>query len=242
MKALVTTKSAIDYQVKVVVKPDHSGVETDGVQMSMNPFDAIAVEACVNLQEEGLITSSQAITIGEDTDVLRQALAMGIQGACHVPQTCIDPYVKADILYQYIKQHDFDLVIMGKLGIDGDHSQIPSMLAGMLDWHLASNASNISVKDKKIIVDRETDLGILQCEIPTPCIISCDLRLNTPRFVALPKLLQAKKIEIETFEPKVLAEPHTTISTDTPPVKEGSLPVDDLEVFINNLKEGGILK
>lgn len=242
MKVLVTTKSAIDYQVKIVVKPDGSGVETDGVQMSMNPFDAIAVEACCALQEANHVAESTAITIGEDTDVLYQALAMGIHQACHIPQTCSDPYQKALLLHQYIKENHFDLIIMGKLGIDGDHSQIPAMLAGMLSYPLASNASNIQVDGKRIIVDRETDAGILQCEIPTPGIISCDLRLNTPRFVALPKLLQAKKQSIEVFSAEANDSPHTILSTKSPQKREGNPPVDDLDTFINNLKDGGIIE
>ena len=241
MKALVTTKSAIDYQVKVVVKADESGVETNGVQMSMNPFDAIAVEACVQLQEKKHITESTAITIGEDETVLRQALAMGIHNAARIASTATHTYPKAKLLADYIQKNEFDIILMGKLGIDGDHSQIPSMVAGILDLPCITNASDIIIKDKKIEVHKETDDGIAILSMPTPCIISCDLRLNTPRFVALPKLLQAKNQPIDVIEAQAVASDQTTLSVKAPRMRKGNPPTDDLDTFIQQLKDGGII-
>ncbi|MEC7030856.1 MAG: electron transfer flavoprotein subunit beta/FixA family protein [Pseudomonadota bacterium] len=244
MKALVTVKSAIDYQVKVSVKSDESGVETDGVQMSMNPFDAIAVEACVQLQSQGIISDSSVITIDTDETMLRQSLAMGIDHAYQVKQSVTEPFTKAQILAQFIQKHPFDLIIMGKLGIDGDHSQIPSLLSGMLNWNCITNASNISVKGKQVLVDKETDDGIATFEMQTPGIISCDLRLNTPSFVALPKLLQAKKQPISLFTPNldIAKSPHKTLSVKVPPSREGCQPVEDLDTFIQQLIKGGIIE
>ncbi|MCP8352309.1 electron transfer flavoprotein subunit beta/FixA family protein [Candidatus Synchoanobacter obligatus] len=241
MKVLVTTKSAIDYQVKVVIKSDFSGVETDGVQMSMNPFDAIAVEACVQLQEQNIIATSHVITIDEDDTVLRQALAMGIQEAFQIPVQCQDPYQKALLLAEHIKQQQYDMILMGKLGIDGDHSQIPPMLAGILDWPIISNASDITY-DKVLEVKKETDQGIATLSTQLPCVVSCDLRLNTPRFIALPKLLQAKKSPINLVAPASIPEnPHQRISMTPPKQREGNPPTDDLDTFIQQLTDGGIL-
>ena len=132
---------------------------------------------------------------------------------------------------------------MGKLGIDGDHSQIPQMIAGILDWPCATFASNIQVNKDHIIVDRETDDGIASVQLSTPCVISCDLRLNTPRFIALPKLLQAKKQEIELFTPKVMpTSPFTYPKVLPPPEKKGNPPVKQLDEFIQQLKDGGIIE
>ena len=243
MKALVTVKSAIDYQVKVSVKPDETGVETEGVQMSLNPFDAIAVEACTQLQSQGIIQESTVITIDDDETMLRQALAMGIHKACQVKQTLSDPFPKAQVLAQYIQKNHFDIIIMGKLGIDGDHSQIPSLLSGMLNWSCITNASLITVEENRILVDKETDDGIAQFEMPSPCIISCDLRLNTPSFVALPKLLQAKKQPIEIFTPdQSVQEPHKILKVSAPPSRKGCTPAEDINTFIQQLTDGGIIK
>lgn len=243
MKVLVTTKYAIDYQVKVIVKKDHSGVETKDVQMSMNPFDAIAVEACVAMQEAKQISSSTVVNIGCDDTVCRQALAMGIDHAAQITAEELDPYQKALLLYDYIQDNNFDMVIMGKLGIDGEHSQIPSMLAGMLDWPCATFASNIKVDGKKIIIDRETDDGISTVQQSTPCIVSCDLRLNTPRFVALPKLLAAKKQPIDIIKPQNIPKnAHTIKKVSAPKIKKGNPPVKDLDTFIQQLLDGGVIK
>ncbi|UTC24456.1 electron transfer flavoprotein subunit beta/FixA family protein [Candidatus Comchoanobacter bicostacola] len=243
MKALVTVKETIDYQVKVNVKPDESGVITEGVQMSMNPFDAIALEACIQRQEQGQITHTTALNIGQNTSVLQQALAMGADQAVHIEQSCSDPFLKCLMIEAYVKEHTPDIIIMGKLGIDGDHSQIPSMLAGMLDWSCATFASDIRIKDNEIEVDRETDIGIQTVTLSKPCIISCDLRLNTPRFIALPKLLAAKKKPLTSFDPKI--EQSSLITTEkvsTPIPKKGCTPTDNLDTFIDQLKSAGLLK
>lgn len=241
MKVLVTTKLAIDYQVKVVVSADERGVETEGVQMSMNPFDAIAVEACVQMQESNLVSSSTVITIDEDDSVLRQALAMGIQNAVQIPQQVTDPFPKAKLLAEYIQSQDFDLILMGKLSIDGDHSQLPSLLAGMLDWPAITNASEISHAQDLLEIKREADEGIVTMSTPTPCVVSCDLRLNTPRFVALPKLLQAKKETIEVYDVAADPNPHEILRVSRPAQKTGNPPTDNLDTFIQSLVDGGII-
>lgn len=242
MKALVTVKETIDYQVKVQVEADGSGVKTDGVQTSINPFDAIALEAVISRQEAGEIAHSTAINIGLDDKVLRQALAMGADDAVQITQEATDPFQKCALLAEYVKQNQPDIIVLGKLAIDGDHSQIPQMLAGMLDWPCATFASDIRIKDGLIEVDRETDTGIETVSLSSPCVISVDLRLNEPRFIALPKLLAAKQQTIATFEAPL---PESMIHTETvtaPPEPKGCQPSDNLDAFIESLKSAGVIK
>ncbi|MDC3180537.1 electron transfer flavoprotein subunit beta/FixA family protein [Gammaproteobacteria bacterium] len=243
MKVLVTVKECIDYQVKVRLNANQTQVETDGVQQSVNPFDAIALEAVVAMQEQNIVTASTAIHIGSDTKVLQHALAMGVDQGVLIKTDNTDTFSKCQMLEAYIKAHQFDFIIMGKLAIDGDHGQIPQMLAGMLNWPCATYASKIDIKDGIALVDRETDQGIETVQMHTPCIISTDLRLNEPRFIALPKLLAAKNKPIETFPtPNVTDSMIKVTKLAYPDKKTGCTPTEDIDTFIQQLTDAGLIK
>jgi electron transfer flavoprotein beta subunit len=243
MKVLVTVKECIDYQVKVRLNSTQTQVETQGVQLSINPFDAIAIEACVQLQEKNIITHSTALHIGQEPKVLQHALAMGIDEGVLIQSDTNDTFNKCLLIADYIKEHEFDCMIMGKLAIDGDHGQIPQMLAGMLNWPCATYASNISIKEDTLTVDRETDQGIETVQLKTPCIISTDLRLNEPRFIALPKILAAKSKPIETIQPEKQEDsPIEIVKLSYPEKRSGCTPTDDVDHFIQQLTDAGVIK
>lgn len=243
MKVLVTIKETIDYQVKVQLNATNTAVNTNGVQMSMNPFDAIAAEAAISLQEKNLITHSTALHIGNDPKVLQQALAMGIDEGVLIKHDTQDTFTKCQVIAEYVKANDFDLIIMGKLAIDGDHGQIPQMLAGMLHYPCATYASDIQVSDKDITVQREVDQGIETVILPTPCIISTDLRLNEPRFIALPKLLAAKSKPITEISSSIKTSSPIKVEKYAYPKKRpGCTPTDDIDTFVQQLIDGGIIK
>lgn len=210
MKALVAVKRVVDYNVKVRVKADGSGVETGNVKMSMNPFDEIAVEEAVRLKEAGKINEIIAVSLGEKKceDTLRTALAMGADRAVHVEtDAALEPLAVAKLLKEIANTEQPDIILLGKQAIDDDAGQTAQMLAALMDAPQATFANKIVLNGDEALVSREIDGGEETVAIKLPAVISTDLRLNEPRFVKLPALMQAKKKTIEKLTPEELGVP-----------------------------------
>ena len=203
MKVLVPVKRVVDYNVKVRVKSDNSGVELDNVKMSMNPFDEIAVEEALRLKEKGIATEVIAISIGSTQvqETIRNALAMGADSGIFVEATNnLEPLNIAKIISSIAKKENIHLLILGKQAIDDDMNATGQMIAALLGWPQATFASKINISDKKAIVSREVDGGIENIEVSLPAVISTDLRLNEPRYASLPNIMKAKKKPINQIQ------------------------------------------
>ena len=203
MKILVPVKRVIDPYVKIRIKTDGSGVETQQVKMVMNPFDEIALEEAIRLYEAGLASEVVCLSIGDQAvlETLRHGLAMGAHSAILALATqSLESLDIAKIIAKIVEDQKFDLVLMGKQSIDNDANQTPQMLAGLLDWPQACFASKIELKDKKAKVTRETDAGLEVVEIELPAVISADLRLNEPRYATLPNIMKAKAKPVTQLE------------------------------------------
>ena len=203
MKVLVPVKRVVDYNVKVRVKSDNSGVELDNVKMSMNPFDEIAVEEALRLRENGIATEVIAISIGSTQvqETIRNALAMGADAGIFVEaENNLEPLNIAKIISSIAKTENIGLMILGKQAIDDDMNATGQMIAALLDWPQATFASKIDISDKKGIVSREVDGGIENIEVTLPAVISTDLRLNEPRYASLPNIMKAKKKPINQIQ------------------------------------------
>ena len=212
MKALVAVKRVVDYNVKVRVKPDGSDVDIGNVKMSMNPFDEIAVEVAVRLKEAGKISEIVAVSLGEKKceDTLRTALAMGADRAIHVETDAVlEPLTVAKLLKAVALKEQPKLILLGKQAIDNDANQTAQMLAALLSAPQATFASKVKLLDNEAVITREIDGGVETLALTLPAVISTDLRLNEPRFVKLPNLMQAKKKPLEKFSPADLG-----VSTD----------------------------
>ena len=200
MKALVAVKRVVDFNVKVRVKADGSGVDVGNVKMSMNPFDEIAVEEAVRLKEAGKISEIVAVSLGEKKceDTLRTALAMGADRAIHVETDAVlEPLAVAKLLKKIAEKENPQVILLGKQAIDDDANQTAQMLAALLNAPQATFASKVEMNDSEVIVTREIDGGLETIALKLPAVISTDLRLNEPRFVKLPALMQAKKKPLE---------------------------------------------
>ena len=200
MKILVPVKRVVDASAHVRVKADGSGVDLSGVKMSINPFDEIAVEEAARLKEKGSATEIVCVSIGpaEATEVLRNAFAIGAdRGQLVIAEGDLEPLAVAKILKAVIEKENPQLVILGKQAIDYDNDQTGQMLAGLLGWPQATFASNVTIEGDQVHVTREVDGGHQSVRLQLPAIITCDLRLNTPRFAALPSIMKAKKKPIE---------------------------------------------
>ena len=200
MKILVAVKRVIDYNVQIRVKEDRSGVVTDNVKMSTNPPDDNAIEEAVKIKEAGKATEIVAITVGEEKaqETVRKALAVGADRGIHVKADGIlEPLAVSKILQKVVEKEKPDLVFMGKQAIDDDCNQTGQMLSALLNWPQATFASKIDIKDNKLEVTREIDEGLETIEINMPAIVTCDLRLNEPRYASLPNIMKAKKKPIE---------------------------------------------
>ena len=196
MKILVAVKRVIDYNVQIRVKEDGSGVVTDNVKMSTNPPDDNAVEEAVKIKESGKATEVIAVTIGEEKaqETVRKALAVGADRGIHVKADGIlEPLMVSKLLQKIVDKEKPDLVLMGKQAIDDDCNQTGQMLSALLNWPQATFASKIDVKDNKLEVVREVDEGLETIEINLPAVVTCDLRLNEPRYASLPNIMKAKK-------------------------------------------------
>ena len=203
MKVLVPVKRVVDYNVKVRVKSDNSGVELDNVKMSMNPFDEIAVEEALRLKEKGIATEVIAISIGSTQvqETIRNALAMGADSGIFVEATNnLEPLNIAKIISSIVKKENIHLLILGKQAIDDDMNATGQMIAALLGWPQATFASKISISDEKAMVSREVDGGIENIEVSLPAVISTDLRLNEPRYASLPNIMKAKKKPINQIQ------------------------------------------
>ena len=203
MKVLVPVKRVVDYNVKVRVKSDNSGVELDNVKMSMNPFDEIAVEEALRLKEKGIATEVIAISIGSTQvqETIRNALAMGADSGIFVEAANNhEPLNIAKIISSIAKKENIHLLILGKQAIDDDMNATGQMIAALLGWPQATFASKIDISDEKAIVSREVDGGIENIEVSLPAVISTDLRLNEPRYASLPNIMKAKKKPINQIQ------------------------------------------
>jgi electron transfer flavoprotein beta subunit len=243
MKILVTVKRVIDYNVKIRIKPDSSGVETANVKMSMNPFDEIAVEEAVRLKEKGFATETVVVTLGatQAQETLRTAMAMGIDRAIYVPvETEMQSLGVARALKKIIEKEKPDLVIMGKQAIDNDSSQTGPILAAMLGWGQGTFASKVEIVDGKVKVTREIDGGLETVALKLPALVTTDLRLNEPRYASLPNIMKAKKKPIETIALADLGVDLTptlqTMKVSPPPVRKGGIKVPDVATLVDKLK------
>ncbi len=207
MKVLVAVKRVVDFNVKIRVKADGSGVETANVKMSMNPFDEIGVEEAIRLKEAGKATEIVAVSLGiaQCQETIRTALAMGADRGIHV-QTDVElqPLAVAKLLKAVVEKEQPGLVILGKQAIDDDCNQTGQMLAGLLGWAQATFASKLAPQDGRLAVTREVDAGLETVTLNMPAVITTDLRLNEPRYASLPNIMKAKKKPIETLTPEQL--------------------------------------
>ncbi len=204
MKLLVPVKRVVDYNVKVRVKADGSGVETQGVKMSMNPFDEIAVEEAVRLKEKGVATEIVTVSMGVPAcaETIRTALAMGADRGILVETDAeLQPLAVAKLLKALVDKEQPGLVIMGKQAIDDDMNATGQMLAALLGWPQGTFASKVTLEGGKLVVTREVDGGLETLELDMPCIVTTDLRLNEPRYASLPNIMKARKKPIETMKP-----------------------------------------
>ena len=243
MKILVTGKRVIDYNVKIRIKPDGSGVETANIKMSMNPFDEIAVEEAVRLKEKGIATETIAVTFGvtQAQETLRTAMAMGMDRAIYVPiETETQSLGVARALKKIIEKEKPDLVIMGKQAIDNDSGQTGALLAAMLGWGQGSFASKIEIADGAVQVTREIDGGLETLALKLPALVTTDLRLNEPRYASLPNIMKAKKKPIETISVAELGVDLTptiqTLKVSPPPARKGGIKVPDVATLVDKLK------
>jgi len=243
MKVLVPVKRVVDYNVKVRVKADGTGVETANVKMSMNPFDEIAVEEAVRLREAGAATEIIAISVGsaQCQETLRTALAIGADRAILV-ETAVEaqPLAVAKILKAIVAKEQPGLVIMGKQAIDDDSNQTGQMLAALLNWSQATFASKVKVGGNALEVTREVDGGLETISVNLPAVVTTDLRLNEPRYVTLPNIMKAKKKPFETLTPDALgvdvAPRLKTLKVQEPPKRSAGQVVKSVAELVQKLK------
>jgi electron transfer flavoprotein beta subunit len=244
MKILVPVKRVIDYNVKIRVKADASGVETANVKMSMNPFDEIAVEEAVRLKEKGKATEVVAVSIGPKgaEETLRTALAIGADRAIHVTTDLeTQPLAVAKALLKLADKEQPQLIIMGKQAIDDDCNQTGQMLAALLNWGQATFASKVELGEGTVQVTREIDGGLETLELKLPAIITTDLRLNEPRYASLPNIMKAKKKPLEAIEPATLGVDFTprlsTLKVEEPATRKAGIKVASVDELIAKLKQ-----
>ena len=243
MKVLVPVKRVIDYNVKIRVKADQTGVETANVKMSMNPFDEIAVEEAVRLQEAGAVTEIIAVSVGPQQcqETIRTALAMGAdRGILIQTDDEVQPLAVAKLLKAIVDKESPDLVILGKQAIDDDSNQTGQMLAALLGWSQATFASNIELNGDTANITREVDGGLETVKVRMPCIVTTDLRLNEPRYASLPNIMKAKKKPIDQMVPTDLSVDTTprlmTLKIVEPSKREAGVMVEDVAQLVDKLK------
>ena len=243
MKILVAVKRVIDYNVQIRVKEDGSGIVTDNVKMSTNPPDDNAIEEAVKIKETGKATEVVAISVGEEKaqETVRKALAVGAdRGILVKAEGTVEPLAVSKILQKIVEKEKPDLVLMGKQAIDDDCNQTGQMLAALLNWPQATFASKIEVKEKSLEVTREVDEGLETIEVNVPAIITCDLRLNEPRYASLPNIMKAKKKPIEQINAADLGvdtKPRIDqIKVEEPPKRKAGIKVASVEELVQKLK------
>jgi len=243
MKILVAVKRVIDYNVQIRVKEDGTGIVTDNVKMSTNPPDDNAIEEAVKIKEAGKATEVIAISVGEEKaqETVRKALAVGAdRGILIKVDGIIEPLAVSKILQKIVEKEKPDLVFMGKQAIDDDCNQTGQMLAALVNWPQATFASKINVKEKSLEVTREIDEGLETIEVKLPAIVTCDLRLNEPRYASLPNIMKAKKKPIEQINASDLGidtKPRIEqIKVEEPPKRKAGIKVASVEELVQKLK------
>ncbi|NP_001080044.1 electron transfer flavoprotein subunit beta L homeolog [Xenopus laevis] len=250
LRALVGVKRVIDYAVKVRVKPDKTGVVTDGVKHSMNPFCEIAVEEAVRLKEKKIVGEIIAVSCGPQQcqETIRTALAMGADRGIHVDVPAKDvgslgPFQVSKIMAALAKKENVNLVLLGKQAIDDDCNETGQMTAALLDWPQGTFASEVKVEGEKLTVVREVDGGLETISLKLPAVVTADLRLNEPRYATLPNIMKAKKKKIETVKPSDLGVDITSririLSVEDPPQRQAGVKVETVEDLVSKLKESG---
>jgi electron transfer flavoprotein beta subunit len=243
MRILVAVKRVVDYNVKIRVKSDHSGVDLANVKMSMNPFDEIAVEEAVRLKEAGVATEVVVVSAGptQCQETLRTAMAIGADRAILVEADAdLQPLAVAKILQALSQKEEAQIIILGKQAIDDDSNQTGQMLASLMDIPQATFASKVVVADGKASVTREVDGGLETIAITLPAVITTDLRLNEPRYVTLPNIMKAKKKTLEIVKPEELGVDITprlkTLKVEEPPKRSAGVMVTDVAALVDKLK------
>lgn len=246
MKCLVCTKQVVDPYVNVRVKSDNSGVELTNVKMAMNPFDEIAIEAATQLKEANIVSEILAVSIGPASiqETLRQALARGADQALLIEATDTNhnSLTIAKIIQQVASEYQPQLILLGKQAIDDDCNQTGQMLAGLLGWAQATFASQITISDdqQQATITREIDGGLQTLSVKLPAVITTDLRLNEPRFISLPNVMQAKKKPLETKAITEFITPANTITTikvEPPAARQAGIKVESVDELLQKLKE-----
>ena len=251
MKILVPVKRVVDYNVKIRVKPDGSGVELANVKMSMNPFDEIAVEEALRLKEAGTATEVIAVSVGpaKAQETIRTALAMGADRGLLIQTddgAVVEPLAVAKLLKGVVDEEQPGLVILGKQAIDDDCNQTGQMLAALLGWSQATFASKVEINGESAFVTREVDGGLETVKVTMPAIVTTDLRLNEPRYASLPNIMKAKKKPLDTKTPGDygvdIAPRLNVISTTEPPTRSAGVMVESVSELVDKLKnEAGVL-
>ena len=243
MKILVVVKRVIDYNVQIRVKEDGTGVHTDNVKMATNPPDDNAVEEAVKIKESGKATEVVAVTIGNEKaqESVRKALAVGADRGIHIiTDSNVEPLGAAKILKKIVEKENPELVLLGKQAIDDDTAQRGQMLAALLGWSQGTFASNLNIKDKVLEVIREVDEGLETLEINIPAVVTCDLRLNEPRYASLPNIMKARKKAIEQIIAKDLgvdiANRIQQLKVEEPPKRKGGTKVNSVAELVSKLK------
>jgi len=243
MKVLVAVKRVIDYNVKIRVKSDQTGVETANVKMSMNPFDEIAVEEAVRLKEAGTAEEVVAVSMGTQQcqETIRTALAMGAdRGILVQSDDELQPLAVAKLLKTLVEKENPDLVIVGKQAIDDDSNQTGQMLAALLGWAQGTFASELKFSNGKLDITREIDGGLQTLSLAMPVVVTTDLRLNEPRYASLPNIMKAKKKPIDTVTPDELgvdtAPRLTTLKVTEPPARQAGIIVQSVAELVDKLK------
>jgi electron transfer flavoprotein beta subunit len=243
MKVLVAVKRVVDYKVQIRVKSDQSGVETQNVKMSVNPPDENAIEEAIKLKEQGVASETFAVSIGDDKsqDVLRTAMAMGIDRSILAKtDQLLEPLAVAKVLKSIVENEKPDLVLLGKQAIDDDANQTGQLLSALLNWPQGCFISKLKIENNLLSISREIDEGIENLELSIPAILTCDLRLNTPRFASLPNIMKAKKKPLDVIDvgelgidtsPKI-----KTIKVIEPPTRKAGIIVSDVKELIQKLK------
>ncbi|WP_419420406.1 electron transfer flavoprotein subunit beta/FixA family protein [Legionella sp. D16C41] len=248
MKILVAVKRVIDPYVKIRIAPDQTGVETQNVKMSMNPFDEIAVEEAVRLKEKNIASEVIVVTIGNDQaqETLRHALALGADRAILIKSE--KHYCSlniAKVLQKIVNQEQPNIVLMGKQTIDGDNNQTPQMLAGLLNWSQATYASQLEINDNSLQVVREIDGGLETLAMPLPAVVSTDLRLNEPRYASLPNIMKAKRKPLDSLPIESLQldlKDHVQILSVKPPsARSSGIILDSVASLVEKLDEAQVL-
>ena len=247
-KIIVGLKRVIDYNVRVRVRSDESGVETDGVKMSINPFDEIALEEALRIKEKNQADEVIVVSVGssECQQQLRTGLAMGADRAILVEtDTSLDPLSISKVLHEIIKTEDVFLVILGKQAIDNDNNQVGQMLSAIWDRPQATFASNISLSENKASVTREVDQGLETIEIDLPAVITADLRLNEPRYVKLPDIMKAKQKPLKSIMMSELITKtennFSVIKTESPQQRQKGIMVKNVSELVSELKNKGLI-